>query len=290
MLLDDKALDDLIEESRDLQSDAMRSIAEPLGALGELGRERRASGAVDAEEGRLFASQRRTVLRNSLRQGGKLLTGFGVGAALLRLLESPALAQQPPDVQILQTAASLENLAVATYQAALSLPFVQAAPNTPTGIGLIKVFADTTMRQHAEHARAFNGAVTKLGGREQTQPNAVMLQVVNRARPGLTGPGPLVDLALELEQTATEDYVAGIASLSDVNGRTVMASIVGVESQHAALLRAAKALLAADAATLITLAPPVDAARLPEAAGNVGFPDTFVGTAKARADEEGAVS
>lgn len=289
MSFDDRALGELIEESQDIQADAMRATAEPLRDLADLGRER-AGQQVDLDEAADFATNRRTVLRDSLRTGGALAAGtFGIGAAMLRVLESPALAQQSPDVQILQTAASLENLAVATYQAALGLPFIQSAPSTPAGLGLVKAFAEMTMKQHAEHGKAFNDAVKKLGGKEQTAPNPVLLEVVNKAKPGLTGPGPVVDLALELEQTATEDYVAGIPNLTDLNGRAVMASIVGVESQHAAILRAVKALLAANATTLLTLSPPVDASKLPDAAGAVGFPEGFMGTAKARSNSEGAV-
>lgn len=289
MSFDDRALGELIEESQDLQSDAMRATAEPLRDLAEIGHERLHRG-IDLDEARDFAVNRRNVLRDSLRRGGALAAGgFGVGAAMLRVLESPALAQESPDVQILQTAASLENLAVATYQAALGLPFIKSAPSTPAGLGLLKAFAEMTMKQHAEHGKAFNDASKKLGGKEQTAPNPVLLGVVTKAKPGLTGPGPVVDLALELEQTATEDYVAGIPNLTDLNSRKVMASIVGVESQHAATLRAVKALLAANAVNLITLSPPVDASKLPDAAGGVGFPDGFMGTGKARSNEEGAV-
>ena len=48
---------------------------------------------------------------------------------------------------------------------------------------------------------------------------------------------------------------------------------MGVEAQHVAILYAVQALVAAGAADLIALPP--DAAKLPAAAGSVGFPDAF---------------
>ena len=62
-----------------------------------------------------------------------------------RRRERPGGADEALDIQILQTASSLENLAVATYGAALELPFIR-------GQAVVKTFAQTTMKQHGEHA------------------------------------------------------------------------------------------------------------------------------------------
>ena len=62
---------------------------------------------------------------------------------------------------------------------------------------------------------------------------------------------------------------------------------MGVEAQHAAVLMAVKALIDGGAPQLIALPP--DAAKLPAAAGSVGFPDTFYKTDQARPAAEGAV-
>ncbi len=111
--------------------------------------------------------------------------------------------------------------------------------------------------------------------------------MVNKAKPGLTGPAPVVALALELEDGAAATYVDNVATLKNKNARSVTASIMGVEAQHSAILRAVGALVAANAANLIALPP--DAAALPAAAGNVGFPDAFFPTSAARPTKEGAV-
>jgi rubrerythrin len=188
-------------------------------------------------------------------------------------------------VQILQTAASIEVLAVATYQTALTLPFIGGS----SANGVVKAFAQMTMSQHQQHQQAFNAAITKLGGKPQNSPDPALLQVVNQAKPGLTGPEPVVALALELEQGAAETYVADVSALSDANAKAVTASIMGVEAQHAAILRAVQALLQGNAPQLIAL-PPSPLSALPSAAGSVGFPDAFFPTKDARPPTEGALS
>ena len=282
MSIDERALGRLIEQSDDLQSDAMRATKEPLAELTEQGLERRARGGEDRDEIRHFQAARNDVVRHNAFSGG-VLAAAGFGAAMLALMESPAWADQSTDVQMLQTAASIENLAVATYATALTLPFIGGADAN----GVVKAFAMKTKDQHQEHADAFNAAVVKLGGKEQKDPDPALLTVVNNAKPGLTGPGPVVALALELENGAAQTYVADTGALSDANARQVTASIMGVEAQHAAILYAVQALVSGGAADLIALPP--DAAMLPAAAGSVGFPDAFYKTDQARSADEGAV-
>ena len=279
----DRALEELLEESEDLQSDAMRASAEPLAELVELGHQRRNHRADDLDERRHVAEERRRLMRASLVGAGALATG-GFGAALLSMMERPAFADQAMDVQILQTAASIENLAVATYGVALTLPFIGGS----SANAVVKAFVTKTKDQHTAHAQAFNAAVAQLGGKPQMNPDPVLLDVVNQAKPTLTGPGPVVDLAIKLEMGAAETYVSNVSALSDVNARKVTASIMGVEAQHVAILNAVKALLAANAPQLIALPP--DAGQLPAAAGSVGFPDSFYKTDQARPADEGAVA
>ena len=118
----------------------------------------------------------------------------------------------------------------------------------------MKAFVAKTRDQHKDHAQAFNAAATRLSGKAQTAPDPVLLTVVNNAKPTLTGPGPVVDLAKELELTAASTYVANVGAYSDKNARSVAASIMGVEAQHLAILTAVGALVAAGAPELIALA------------------------------------
>src|SRR6185436_55288 len=101
--VDERALGALLEESNDLQSDAMHATREPLRELVERGQERRAHGGLDLDEQRRFTTERNRLVRSSLCGKGAFAT-LGFGAALLALFDSPAVAQAGSDVQILQTA------------------------------------------------------------------------------------------------------------------------------------------------------------------------------------------
>jgi len=271
MSIDERGLAELLEQSQDTHADAMRHTRDTIPDLVDLGRAAHADG--DDEP----AGPVRPVV-----VGGGLLAAAGLGAAFAALLATPAFAASSKDTQILQTAASIENLAVATYQTALTLPFIGGSAANP----VVKTFAMKTMSQHADHAMAFNAAVAQLHGKQQHQPDPKLLAVVNQAKTGLTTPAAVVDLAIELENDAAATYVQDVGALSNKDARNVTASIMGVEAQHVAILNAVKALLAGGATSLIALPP--DVAQLPAAAGSVGFPNSFYPTQAARPATEGA--
>ncbi len=218
--------------------------------------------------------------------GTGLLGSLGIGAALVGVMSTSAFASTPTDIQILQTAASIEVLAVATYNVALTLPFIGGASANP----VISGFAKMTMAQHQQHLVAFNAVIKSLGGKVQENPDPVLLKVVNNAKPTLTSAAAVVNLALELEQGAAETYVNDISLISNKNksSRATFGSIMGVEAQHAAILRAVSALLAANAPQLIALSPTV-VNSLPAVAGSLGFPNAFFPTNQARPATEGAL-
>ena len=278
MPVDDTRLRDLLEQSQDLHSDAMRATRVELDELVGVTLDDPDRGDDAVRSG----PARRDALLGGLPKTG-VLAGAGLGTAMVALIASPAFADKTLDVQMLQTAASIEHLAVAAYDTALTLDFIGGT----SANAVVKAFVETTRGQHDEHAKAFNAAATRLGGKAQNDPDPVLLDVVNGAAPTLTDAAKVVDLALELENGAAATYVANVAELTNRNGRSVTASIMGVEAQHAAILNAVKALLAAGAADLIALQP--DAAALPAVAGSVGFPDAFFPTQGARPATEGAV-
>jgi rubrerythrin len=282
--IDPTAMGVLIEEGQDLHYDAMAATSLALDELVETGQEARASSSIDPDQSARFAGARSSLFTGAVFGGG-LLAAAGITTALDTLFSSPAFAASPADVQILQTASSIEVLAVGTYKTALTLPFIGGATANP----VVKAFATTTMQQHQQHLDAFNAAITGLGGKTQTNPDPALAKVVAAAVPGLTSPAPVVALALELEQGAAETYVADVAALTDANAKKLTASIIGVEAQHASVLLAVQALLAANAPQLITLAPG-NVANLPAAAGSVGFPNAFFPTDQARPVTEGALS
>ncbi|HEV8116269.1 MAG TPA: ferritin-like domain-containing protein, partial [Acidimicrobiales bacterium] len=202
-------------------------------------------------------------------------------AALVGILSRPAAADTALDIQILQTAPSLEKLAVNTYMAALALPFIK------DGNKVVVKFAETTAMQHDEHKKAFQAQCTKLGGKVQDMVNPKYAPIVEAAKPTLKAPLDVVMLAATLETVARDTYLADLALFTDAESRFLMATVMGVETQHLATLRAVEALLKGGAPQLIAI--PTDVAKLPAAAGSVGFPDAIPKATKASPPAEGAV-
>jgi hypothetical protein len=285
MNVDPGALHELLEESQDLQADALRPTRE---ALDELVDVHRSSEALEPQENVAFHEGHRQGVHASL-SSAPLLAAAG-GIALVGVLASAASAASSQDIQILQTAASIENLAVATYKTALTLPYIGSS----SANAVVNKFARVTMNQHSQHADAFNAAARALGGKSQTKPDPAFVPVVNKAVASLSGASAaqgtlgVVGLALELENIAAETYVKDTALVRSSTNKALFASIMGVEAQHVAVLLAVQALLNAGAPQLISLAPGT-AASLPAAAGSVGFPNAFYKTNSAAPATQGAV-
>ncbi|MFJ2819348.1 ferritin-like domain-containing protein [Streptomyces sp. NPDC091279] len=194
---------------------------------------------------------------------------------------SRARAGSKTDVMALQTAASLENLAVSVYQAAAGLPFIKDGNKT------IVAFISKTTEQHQGHAKAFNAAVAQAGGKAQHQPDPKYAAVVKKALPGLRTSADVVRLAISLEDVAAQTYTKNVGQVGDPRLRQLFASVAPVEAQHRATLLAVQSLLASNDASLIAI--PTDVAKLPAKVGNVGFPNAFYPTRSASPVSEGAV-
>jgi Ferritin-like domain len=278
--IDERALDRLIEESQDLHTDAMAAGRASLPDLADFAADRRRAGPVAESSIAEFEESRNTLVRRlALSLGGV----FGVGVVSSVFARGAAAADGDVDVMQLQTAVSLELLAVATYAAALTLPFIK------DGNPVIVKFAETTMSQHDEHRQAFSAQTEALDGTDQTATNPKYTPIVEAAKPTLMAPLDVVTLAATLEQVATETYLANLNRFTDVTSRVLMASVMGVECQHLATLRAVGALLEGGAPELIAIPIGAAAAQLPAAAGSVAFPEAFSGVSMASPPEEGAV-
>lgn len=133
------------------------------------------------------------------------------------------------DVTILRTASSLEHLAVAAYQSAL-------ATNLITDPAL-KAAAQAFQGQHAQHATAFETATTQAGGQPFTTANPVVkAQLVDPAVAKLKTEVDVVTLAYQVEQSASQTYQSAIGTFSKSVYNKTVASVLGVESRHVALL------------------------------------------------------
>jgi hypothetical protein len=282
--LDTAALGRLLEESRDLHADAMHAADAALPELAEIGHDRAPetdevdTDEVDTDEIDPSNVRRRTFLLSAGAGAGALgLLLAGLGAA-------PARADTALDVRILQTASSLEALAVALYATALGTgPDGQDAPSYRALAGmtarsahdtLVAFFTDT-MRQHGEHKKAFQAQAVALDGNAKVQdaPNPKFLAAVNAADVGT--PDKLLDAAAQLEKVATDTYLLNLGMLQDTRTKTVLASVMAVEAQHLATLRAIGGLLKTDAALVNVPFLQTDLAKLPGTAGSAAFPDAL---------------
>ncbi len=276
MTLDHSRMTELLEESQDLHSSGMKQTNSALEEIVDLGRQRRARGTGDVDP-----AARRAFLRKGLFAAGSL---GGIGAGLFGKAFTMVSADSSSDIMMLQTAASIENLAVAVYTKAAGLdPNVSGA-----AIPVVKAFVVMTIQQHTDHAKAFNAAAAGLGGKPQTgvdQP--VFDAVVTPALGKIKGPTDVLGLAITLEDAAAQTYIVFGSTVDDKNSQAAFASIAPVEAQHVAVLNAVKALVDAGAPQLIAIPP--DLTKLPAAAGSVGFPKSFYGVAAARPAAEGAV-
>lgn len=139
------------------------------------------------------------------------------------------------DLAIAALAASLENLAVATYGAGISAVQANKLGTVPPAI---VTFATTAMSQHKDHAGAWNSIITSAG---KTSISGVDVTVQNAVvTPGfakVTDATSLAMFALGLEEAAAATYLNGIQNaLVAQSAIKIAATIQPVEMQHAAIL------------------------------------------------------
>lgn len=191
-----------------------------------------------------------------------LLAALGCGGLASILRAGPARADTALDVRILQTASSLEALAVGFYSAA--------------GADALAGFVGETRRRHEEHKKAFQLRTTAVdaNARIQDAPNPTFLPTFTGTDVGT--PQSLVDMATQLETVLTDTYLSNLAVLQDGPAKALMAGVLGVSAQHLATLRTFGALLRAGTPDLVMV--PLPLGRLmdvPRVAGNAAFPDAF---------------
>jgi hypothetical protein len=175
----------------------------------------------------------------SLIAGGFALTALPATAAagatvpsMAKLLPQAAKGV-PLDVVVAGLAASLENLAVATYSAALKAAGAGKLGKVPPAIG---TFATTARAQHADHAAAWNSIIAKVGYKPITLANPVYAKVVNTDFAKVKDVTGVAELALTLEGVAAATYLEAIKALSTKTAIEIAASIQPVEMQHVAIL------------------------------------------------------
>lgn len=137
-------------------------------------------------------------------------------------------------MELMKLNASLENLAVFAYGAALEAAekgkFGKTVPDAVAG------FAQHAKMQHQEHADAFNAAVTAMGGTAFTEPTPALVGAVKEMFAAVDSVPELALLALKLENTAAATYVSQMDQLTNAQTLDAVSTIAPVERQHAAIL------------------------------------------------------
>ncbi len=228
---------------------------------------------------------RRAVLRTVGALAGGCMVGMAAGL-LPRGATGAGAASRAGDValdiRMLQTAASLETLVVDLYGAALGTG--PLGPSAPSAVALATMTdltaRDTIVRiltetqaQHREHRLAFQALTTAMGGKEQNEPNDKYASGVAAADVG--SPSRLVDYAAVLEQILTDTYVVDLTLAANVKAKETLASVMAVEAQHVALLRAVGSLLREGTTQLVRIPIGADLPNLPATLAAIAFPDAI---------------
>ncbi|MHB8220153.1 MAG: ferritin-like domain-containing protein [Acidimicrobiales bacterium] len=142
-------------------------------------------------------------------------------------------SQLSGDLAVAALAASLENLAVYAYGAAISAAKAGKLGTVPPAISQ---FAVTVRTQHTQHAAAWNAILTAAGKKRVTVTDPKLTPTVNQKFAQVTNVTELGQLALLLENIAAQTYQAEASKLRSSRAVAVASTIQPVEMQHAAIL------------------------------------------------------
>jgi hypothetical protein len=234
---------ELVERTRDLDDAHNESLPSMRESLAEW----RDSDDIRAGLDHLVStpgSRRAFLLGGGALLGGVALVGSGVGSGLAAAATrrgSTVAAGMPTqngqkltgDLAVVALAASLENLAVATYQAGIDAATKGSLGEVPPAV---VTFAQTAQRQHQDHAAAWNGVLTGAGKKAVTGVDLTVKQSVDKAFAQVKDVPGLAMLALDLENGAAATYLAAISAVKTPAGIKTAATIQPVELQHAAIL------------------------------------------------------
>ena len=133
------------------------------------------------------------------------------------------------DIALARTAASIEKLAIDTYQSALDSGLL----TTPAIVDTAKLFQS----HHQAHFDGVNKVVKAVGGTPVSEANeAIFKALVEPPLQAATSEAALVKIALELELAAAQTYVYAGGALSSMPYRSTIMTIGGIEARHAAVL------------------------------------------------------
>jgi hypothetical protein len=137
------------------------------------------------------------------------------------------------DLKVVALATALENLAVSAYSGALQKAGAGQLGTVPPAVA---TFIQTAMKQHSDHAQAWNAVLSKAGKPTiNDAPLSITQDQVNTLNAATSVPD-VAKLALNLENVAAQTYTFATANVADADGIMTAATIQPVETMHAAIL------------------------------------------------------
>jgi hypothetical protein len=190
---------------------------------------------------------------------------------------------QRDDQMMMQTAASLANLAVLVYDRLLVLPAAVADP----GFARAKSFVARAKAQNVDEARRFNAAAHQLGGKAQDKPDSVLEPATMRSLEYVADLAGALAVASSVEMASAASCAAFCSTLADTNALRSAATIAPVQASRVAVLTLLRGL-----ATDITIAvgTPPELAQIPGAVAVRASPVPFFSSTAKRSPSEGAVA
>jgi hypothetical protein len=162
-------------------------------------------------------------------------SGHQAPPAASRPAASPPPPQEtyPGDLKVVAVAAALENLAVSAYEEVLRKVGTGELGAVPP---VVTTFVQIAMKQHSDHAQAWNAALSRAGKRVISDAPLAITQEQMAILTAAKAVPDVAKFALNLEHLAAQTYTAATANLSDSTGIMMAATIQPVETMHAAIL------------------------------------------------------
>ncbi len=205
MQISPKELRQLAGDIDDMHRDSMRTFADEVGEL---------------HFGDEFEAGRRAFLKKAA-VGGAAVT-FGSALVPVSSLLPAVGAQELDDQTIAVFAESVELAAVEAYMAGAPLLSAEVLP-----------VAELFLGHHREHAQAF----ASLAGDAATgEPNAALIEALTPTIEGLSDEAGVLAFAKDVENQAVATYAFALTALQSAEAASGTATILPVESQHAAAL------------------------------------------------------
>lgn len=238
--ISESELEQMTDELDEMHHESMPAMYSAVAEWAELRRERGIESLRDLGS---FASTRRGFLAGAgVALGGLVIAACGSSSGSKSARSSTttkapsgsAAGKLSGDLAVAALAASLENLAVGTYQAGIDAATAGKLGTVPPAV---VTFAKTAQQQHMDHAAAWNGVLSGAGKPKVTGVDTTVKSgVIDPAFAKVTDVPGLAKLALQLEDVAAATYLEGIGVVKSAGGIKTAASIQPVEMQHAAIL------------------------------------------------------